>query len=313
MPASSLPSKIGLALSGGGAKGAYQLGVFHALNELRLLPRIRAVSGCSIGALNALLFASGDPARGDAAWSSVGYSRFLVTDDEAKLPQVKELIHALSRREENISPVNIIRSYNLGVFSQRGLAELLYDYADFGAVQNSSVDYFACCYNTRDYRPEYFRLNDLPREEMVDAALASAAIPFLYNPVRINGIAYADGGINSPLYPSANADKIPVTPLAGLDCDLILVVYLSQGDRADLSVLPEGMPVIELYPSQPLEPAKGAGTLDLSRRSLAERYSLGYRDTLVTLAPVFAGLLGGGDLAGLIAAQRGRSANPFDA
>lgn len=48
--------KIGLVLSGGG-KGAYEVGVWRAMEQLGLAKDIAAVSGTSVGALNAALFA----------------------------------------------------------------------------------------------------------------------------------------------------------------------------------------------------------------------------------------------------------------
>ena len=48
--------KIGLVLSGGGAKGAYQAGVVKALSELDT--QVDMVAGASIGALNAAILAS---------------------------------------------------------------------------------------------------------------------------------------------------------------------------------------------------------------------------------------------------------------
>ena len=42
--------KIGLVLSGGGGKGAYELGVWKALKELNLNKYISVFSGTSIGA-----------------------------------------------------------------------------------------------------------------------------------------------------------------------------------------------------------------------------------------------------------------------
>lgn len=53
---------IGLVLSGGGAKGAYQAGIWKAMTELGLAKRVRAFSGTSVGAINAAAFAAiGDP------------------------------------------------------------------------------------------------------------------------------------------------------------------------------------------------------------------------------------------------------------
>ena len=51
-------SQIGLVLSGGGAKGAYEVGVWEALKESHVADDICAISGTSIGAINAALFAS---------------------------------------------------------------------------------------------------------------------------------------------------------------------------------------------------------------------------------------------------------------
>jgi NTE family protein len=48
--------RVGLALSGGGAKGAYQVGVLKALLELGA--QIDAIAGASIGALNGAILAS---------------------------------------------------------------------------------------------------------------------------------------------------------------------------------------------------------------------------------------------------------------
>ena len=49
-----MKKKIGLVLGGGGAKGAYQVGVLKALKEYKLLKHVDCVSGTPIGALNAM-------------------------------------------------------------------------------------------------------------------------------------------------------------------------------------------------------------------------------------------------------------------
>ena len=52
--------KIGLVLAGGGGKGAYELGVWKALQKLGICEYISVFSGASVGAFNALLFAMND-------------------------------------------------------------------------------------------------------------------------------------------------------------------------------------------------------------------------------------------------------------
>lgn len=54
---------LALVLSGGGAKGAYEVGVWQELQAAELAPRVKAISGTSVGAINSALFAS----RPDAA------------------------------------------------------------------------------------------------------------------------------------------------------------------------------------------------------------------------------------------------------
>ena len=69
-------TKIGLVLSGGGTKGAYQAGVYKAMEELGLIPHIKAIAGTSIGSFNALLFSCGtvDPF---ALWKTITFSTLL--------------------------------------------------------------------------------------------------------------------------------------------------------------------------------------------------------------------------------------------
>ena len=62
---------IGLVLCGGGAKGAYQIGVWKYLKEVGLDQRIAAISGASIGALNSLLIAQDEYDKAVLLWKSL--------------------------------------------------------------------------------------------------------------------------------------------------------------------------------------------------------------------------------------------------
>lgn len=60
---------LGLVLGGGGAKGAYQVGVWETLVEEGFAPRIKAFSGTSVGAINSALFATcSDTGRMERVW-----------------------------------------------------------------------------------------------------------------------------------------------------------------------------------------------------------------------------------------------------
>jgi predicted acylesterase/phospholipase RssA len=62
--------RVALVLMGGGAKGAYQVGVWSALWKLGIR-RFCTITGTSVGALNALIFSSGDPAFATRIWDRV--------------------------------------------------------------------------------------------------------------------------------------------------------------------------------------------------------------------------------------------------
>ena len=63
------PPPIGLVLGGGGAKGAYQVGVWETLVEMGLSQRVHVLSGTSVGAINAALFATcSDTGRMERVW-----------------------------------------------------------------------------------------------------------------------------------------------------------------------------------------------------------------------------------------------------
>ncbi len=64
--------KVGIALEGGGAKGAYQTGVLRALRELDI--NYECVVGTSIGALNAASYIVGDYERSSNLWRNMNFS-----------------------------------------------------------------------------------------------------------------------------------------------------------------------------------------------------------------------------------------------
>ena len=64
-------SKTGLVLSGGGAKGAYEIGVYIALKKLR--KKIDIVTGTSIGAINGMLITQKDLKGALKFWNHVNF------------------------------------------------------------------------------------------------------------------------------------------------------------------------------------------------------------------------------------------------
>ena len=157
-------------------------------------------------------------------------------------------------------------------------------------IKNSDKELYACAYNVDKERPEYFKLNDCTEEEIKDRVLASSAIPHMFKPMLIDGMRYSDGGIHSPLYSKNNIDNVPIAPLRNYECDLIIVVYLSNKDKVNKKGF-EDAKVIEIYPSSSLEVISGMGSLNLRKNTIEGNIELGYRDAMVEIAPLIVKIL----------------------
>ena len=239
--------KIGLVLSGGGAKGAYHIGMFRALEEYGLAERITVMAGCSIGAYNELLYSAGGT--------------------EA----MRRFIHGFRRL--------------MGPCGDRCSTDGLYQ-GLLKELNNAQSDWrqrrlVACAYSLGTHSPAYFELSSLSSEEAATIAAASGALPQIFFPVYIDGVAYTDGGVIPPgCSAAAPADKIPLKPIADAEVDAFLIAYLNPDNQVDKSLIRGAKPCLELRPSTPLEERPGLGTMDFSPERLDSHEHLGYADTV---------------------------------
>lgn len=189
--------RIGLVLEGGGGKGSYQIGVWKAIRELGLEKKIVAVSGTSVGALNAALFAKGDFETACQIWREIDTDTILAERG--------------------------INEKLTSIFSQRNLKSLI-DRALQGSRWSPTCK--ACFVTCRSIeRPAivyYDILSLLDPEYRRDILLASSALPVIFNTVELDNEKFTDGGFLG--------DNTPLYPLLALDLDLIIVVHLS-GER----------------------------------------------------------------------------------
>lgn len=240
--------ELALVFSGGGGKGAYQLGVWKALHELQLESNITVIAGTSVGALNATLFLKGDLASAERIWDSIS--------SQALMPL--EL-------EDNDS-----------LFSNEGLGAMV----DEALKQKDRADIVACYVTVKRMRDGMVQYHDI--RSMIDPnyrrllLLASAALPAVYPPVEIAGEKFVDGG--------ANGDNVPVLPVLRHKPTAVLVVHLSSEDPPRKGQYSDAE-VMDLYPSKDLGGFL-TGTIDFSAKSAVWRRELGYRDGMRVLAPL---------------------------
>ena len=74
---------LGLALEGGGAKGAYEIGAYRALTELGY--HFDVICGVSIGAINAALLAQGDCEKAAEFWETTANDDLFSEEDKGFL------------------------------------------------------------------------------------------------------------------------------------------------------------------------------------------------------------------------------------
>ena len=112
-------SPSALVLSGGGAKGAYQVGVWKAMTELGIAKDVRVISGTSVGGINAALFASVcDPRQIQSFWlDSMGD---VMAVNKGKVHDVlqeglDDFGEAVSSRDKFIADAKLKEANRLGV------------------------------------------------------------------------------------------------------------------------------------------------------------------------------------------------------
>lgn len=248
----------GLLLSGGGAKGAFQIGAWKALAEQHRLDHVTAAAGCSVGALNAVLFALGDWELAAQIW--------------------------LSLRPEDL----LSDGGNGALFSRKGLIRLLHE-IPLEAVSNAPIAIHVSVYHTARRCTEYHQLNGLCAEDIRTLLLASSAIPGIFRPESYQDGTYLDGGLTPEgdhcvpaLYAHGHRSMI----LVSLNHEFSLYgVQNSRFARLGRHNLAEQYPDCSFTVCKPLQSMGTmlSGTLDFTPEHLRSRMMQGYRDTLALL------------------------------
>ncbi|WP_151703397.1 patatin-like phospholipase family protein [Nitrincola alkalilacustris] len=200
---------IELALQGGGSHGALTWGVLERLLEEPGL-HIEGVSGTSAGAMNAVVLADGlEEAGPDGAIAALERFWKAVSDGAKNSPFQRDIWSRINGTWSlDSSPTylffdhlsRVFSPYEMNPMNLNPLRELVSGLVDFDRVNRcTAIKLFVTATNVRSGRPKIFRQPDLT----VDSLMASAALPFMFQAVEIDGEAYWDGGYlgNPALYP----------------------------------------------------------------------------------------------------------------
>jgi len=191
----------GLALGGGGSRGSYEIGVLKALQELNI--EIGAITGTSIGAINAAAYLMNDFALMEEIWMSLNRD-------------------SLIKFESQLIP-EVIRQRG---FDFEILLSLLHEILDEETIRKHPTDLGIVTYNLTARKPVVLFKEEIPQGKLIDYVAASANHPS-FQRLLIDGDAYIDGAV---------FDNIPVRPLYDRGYTEIIAVNLHTfGDRRNLS------------------------------------------------------------------------------
>jgi NTE family protein len=230
-------TSFGIVMSGGGARGAYEVGVLGYLyrdfpKRFGWRPRFDVISGTSVGAVNSAVLAAtaNDPATGMMLLSDVWLSQSL-----------SDVLHFNLRQATRLYRVWLGGGVAAGIFDPRPLAKLISQKIPWRQlVRNLKARELRAltvsATNIRTGRSTVYidrasgvdlpksgvRVVIQPAHILPQHVLASAAMPLVFPPVRIGNDYFCDGGIRS---------NTPTSPSVHLGVDRMFVIGVTTPNR----------------------------------------------------------------------------------
>lgn len=163
---------IGLVLSGGMAKGAYQVGALNAISEFLPINEIKYISCASIGVLNGYAYATGKLKCAEEMWKNAcieNVPSFVSTVLKSDI--IQKTIESIHNKSDRLDSVV---------------------YASFFDILHRNV--------------VYKNLASIGNQEIPLYLKASVALPIYNKPVALDGTSYFDGAMidNIPVFPLLN-------------------------------------------------------------------------------------------------------------
>jgi len=266
--------KLGLVFAGGGGKGAYEVGVYKALQEYGVDKNIKAVSGTSVGGLNGALFAKGDLELALRVWEEMNPKKILQINPE-------KILSILSKFHLGIGTLTLIGEKlgflkSEGVFTQNGLKSIVESSLKDGELK-SKIPFYICATDVSDklsWKPLYKKLNDLDYKTQIEYLLATSAIPVAFPTTIVEERELLDGFLT---------DNTPVKPLIENEgCTNIIVVLLGRSES--ITKLKKEYPDVSFWEIVPSADTKESlGSLDFKQERAQKLISMGYEDTIKIL------------------------------
>jgi NTE family protein len=190
--APKIPARIGLALGGGAARGFAHVGVIQVLEEAGIRPVL--VSGTSAGSLVAAIYASGKNGK--------------------QLQRVAEVM------EEATFADWTLPLFNRGMLRGDALARYVNGQVGSRLIEDMPLPLGIVATDLNSGQSMLFQRGDTGT-----AVRASSAVPAVFQPVRISGRDYVDGGLVSP---------VPVRAARQMGAEIVIAVDISSPPESNL-------------------------------------------------------------------------------
>ncbi|WP_445710546.1 patatin-like phospholipase family protein [Flavobacterium sp.] len=209
--------KVGLVLSGGGAKGLAHIGVLKVIDSMGI--KIDYIGGTSMGAIIGGLYASGYSAKElDSIFTTLDVDAllqdFTPRDSKSFYEKRNDEMYALTLPFDKFK-VGLPSGLSKGLYNFNLLSRLTMSVNNIHDFNDLPIPFFCIATNIENGKEVVLDKGILPQ-----AMIASGAIPTLYNPIEINGKVLVDGGV---------VNNYPVELVRKMGADIIIGVDVQDG------------------------------------------------------------------------------------
>lgn len=248
--------KRAIVLSGGGGKGAYQIGFWKAIRELGITYDI--VTGTSIGALNGAFMVQGNYNDALKLWRSMDYSKVIEGG-------INESYYDSKGRRKVI--LKYAKGAVKGGLKVPGLEKIISENLKSESFYSSNVDYGLVTVKFPSLKPVMLTKDKIPKELLSDYLIASASCFPAFKMKEINNESYIDGGYY---------DNMPIDLAISMGADEIIGVDLrAPGRKRKINI--SDIPITMISSKNSI-----GNFLVIEKLPAIRAMKLGYNDTMKT-------------------------------
>lgn len=247
--------KRAIVLSGGGARGSYQIGVWKALRKLHL--KYDIVTGTSVGALNGALMAQKTYLRAVWFWYNINF-KHIFKDEISYDYKTKE------------GQKNLMKHYAKAILVENGmdvtnLESTISRVLKENKIRKSKINFGLVTFNLSSFKPLKLTKDKIPEGQLKDYLMASATCFPAFKKKNIDNQDFIDGGYY---------DNLPINMAIEMGADEIIAVDLrAVGLRRRIK--DKNVKITYIAPHNDL------GSFLVFHKDLARRgIRLGYNDTM---------------------------------